>query len=97
MVIPSKFWDYLPSTPPIISIGTNPEMDEILTNTQRGYQFDSVQTQDIANKLYEIGFHRAPYALTSETLKGHYERIVGFSAKHKTMELSHLFMSVITN
>ena len=97
MVIPSKFWDYLPSTPPIISIGTNPEMDEILTNTQRGYQFDSVQTQDIANKLYEIGFHRAPYALTSETSKGHYERIAGFSAKQKTMELSHLFMSVITN
>ena len=58
MVIPSKFWDYLPSTPPLFPLGTNPEMDEILTNTQRGYQFDS-KTQDIANKLHEIGFHRA--------------------------------------
>jgi glycosyltransferase involved in cell wall biosynthesis len=26
MVIPSKFWDYLPATPPIISIGSNNEM-----------------------------------------------------------------------
>ena len=97
MVIPSKFWDYLPATPPIISIGTNPEMDEILTNTQRGYQFDSVQTQEIANKLYELGLRRAPYAITGETPKGHYERIAGFSAKQKTKELSRLFMSVITN
>ena len=69
MVIPSKFWDYLPATPPIISIGTNLEMKEILTNTQRGYQFESSQTDEIAQKLYELQVQRQFFTLKSRTSK----------------------------
>ncbi|MBK98248.1 MAG: hypothetical protein CL672_05585 [Balneola sp.] len=97
MVIPSKFWDYLPATPPIISIGTNLEMKEILTNTQRGYQFESFQTEEIAQKLYELQVQRGSFSLKSGTSKKHLNRIVRFSAKHKTRELSDLFLSVIKN
>tara|TARA_B100000575_G_scaffold289127_1_gene290379 strand:- start:416 stop:1999 length:1584 start_codon:yes stop_codon:yes gene_type:complete len=97
MVIPSKFWDYLPATPPIISIGTNLEMKEILTNTQRGYQFESFQTQEIAQKLYELQLQRRSFTLKSGTSKEYLERIVRFSAEHKTKELSALFLSVIKN
>lgn len=97
MVIPSKFWDYLPATPPIISIGTNLEMKEILTNTQRGYQFESFQTDAIAQKLYELQVQRQLFTLKSRTSKEHLNRILRFSAEHKTRELSDLFLSVIKN
>ena len=95
MVIPSKFWDYLPATPPIISIGTNNEMKEILTTTQRGYQFESNQTEEIAQKVYELGVQRGGFALSSGMKKDHFKRIARFSAEHKTRELSRLFLSVI--
>lgn len=95
MVIPSKFWDYLPATPPIISIGTNNEMKEILTATQRGYQFESNQTEEIAQKVYELGVQRGVFALSSGMKKDHFKRIARFSAEHKTRELSRLFLSVI--
>ena len=97
MVIPSKFWDYLPATPPIISIGTNLEMKEILTNTQRGYQFESSQTDEIAQKLYELQVQRQFFTLKSRTSKEHLNQILRFSAEHKTRELSDLFLSVIKN
>ena len=95
MVIPSKFWDYLPATPPIISIGSNNEMNEILTTTQRGYQFESSQTKEIADKVYALRAQRAAVSITRSTPKDHFERIESFSAEQKTRELSRLFLSVI--
>jgi len=95
MVIPSKFWDYLPATPPIISIGSNNEMKEILTTTQRGYQFESSQTREIADKMYALRVPRGTVSITPGTPKDHFERIESFSAEQKTRELSRLFLSVI--
>ena len=95
MVIPSKFWDYLPATPPIISIGSNNEMKEILTTTQRGYQFESSQTREIADKMYALRVPRGTVSITRGTPKDHFERIESFSAEQKTRELSRLFLSVI--
>ena len=95
MVIPSKFWDYLPATPPIISIGSNNEMNEILTTTQRGYQFESSQTKEIADKVYALRAQRAAVSINRSTPKDHFERIESFSAEQKTRELSRLFLSVI--
>lgn len=95
MVIPSKFWDYLPATPPIISIGSNNEMNEILTTTQRGYQFESSQTKEIADKMYALRAQRGAVSITNSTSKNHFERIESFSAGQKTRELSRLFLSVI--
>lgn len=95
MVIPSKFWDYLPATPPIISIGSNNEMKEILTTTQRGYQFESSQTREIADKMYALRVPRGTVSITLGTPKDHFERIESFSAEQKTRELSRLFLSVI--
>ena len=95
MVIPSKFWDYLPATPPIISIGSNNEMNEILTTTQRGYQFESSQTKEIADKMYSLMAQRGAVSITNSTSKDHFERIESFSAEQKTRELSRLFLSVI--
>jgi glycosyltransferase involved in cell wall biosynthesis len=95
MVIPSKFWDYLPATPPIISIGSNNEMNEILTTTQRGYQFESSQTKEIADKMYALRVQRGAVSITRSTPKNHFERIKSFSAEQKTRELSRLFLSVI--
>lgn len=95
MVIPSKFWDYLPATPPIISIGSNNEMKEILTTTQRGYQFESSQTREIADKMYALRVPRGTVSITRGIPKDHFERIESFSAEQKTRELSRLFLSVI--
>ena len=95
MVIPSKFWDYLPATPPIISIGSNNEMNEILTTTQRGYQFESSQTKEIADKMYALRVQRGAVSITSSTPRDHFERIESFSAEQKTRELSRLLLSVI--
>jgi hypothetical protein len=95
MVIPSKFWDYLPATPPIISIGSNNEMNEILTTTQRGYQFESSQTKEIADKMYALRVQRGAVSITRSTQRDHFEQIESFSAEQKTRELSRLFLSVM--
>ncbi len=95
MVIPSKFWDYLPATPPIISIGTNNEMNEILATTQRGYQFESSQAREIADKMYALRDPRGAVSINRGTPKDHFERIESFSAEQKTRELSRLLLSVI--
>ena len=40
-VIPAKLWDYLPSSAPIISLGSSADVKKILQETEKGSQFDS--------------------------------------------------------
>lgn len=54
MVIPSKFWDYLPAQAPIISIGGNSEMADILTKTGRGQQFKSNELDLLTMHIYHL-------------------------------------------
>jgi len=54
MVIPSKFWDYLPAQAPIISIGGNAEMADILSNTKRGKQFKASELDQLATYIYHL-------------------------------------------
>ena len=54
MVIPSKFWDYLPAKAPIISIGGNMEMAEILSNTKRGKQFKASELNQLITYVYHL-------------------------------------------
>lgn len=50
-IIPAKFWDYLATDRPIISIAPNPEIQQILEETGTGVQFDSYDVQKIAGLL----------------------------------------------
>ena len=59
-------------------------MNEILTTTQRGYQFESSQTKEIADKMYALRVQRAEVSITRSTPKNHFERIKSFSAEQKT-------------
>lgn len=39
-IIPAKLWDYLAADPPILSIAPNPEIRQILEETESGKQYD---------------------------------------------------------
>ncbi len=40
-IIPAKLWDYLPASPPILSLGSSLDVQKILHDTGQGSQFDS--------------------------------------------------------
>ena len=70
-------------------------MNEILATTQRGYQFESSQAREIADKMYALRDPRGAVSINRGTPKDHFERIESFSAEQKTRELSRLLLSVI--
>ncbi|MFY0683032.1 MAG: glycosyltransferase [Balneola sp.] len=94
MVIPSKFWDYLPSETPIFSIGRNEEMQRILTDTGTGVQFSPNEIEDAVNQLG---------LMIEEIINGQkvskfdpdFEMIDQYNAKSATKKLATIFDNLL--
>lgn len=90
-IIPAKLWDYLAARQPVLSIAPNPEIADILDQTEAGVQISHHKTGKIADLLKECVLAKqlgkplpVPAPMNKETIKK-------YEAKEVTRNLASLF------
>jgi glycosyltransferase involved in cell wall biosynthesis len=93
-IVPAKLWDYLLSGKPILSLVQNPEINEILEETNTGKQFHLNELDNAVNFIIESVQSETVYVNQKTSKK---ELIKKYSASETSKELSELLKRVITD
>jgi glycosyltransferase involved in cell wall biosynthesis len=93
-IIPAKLWDYLYARRPILGISDNPEVHEVVSDTQTGLVFPNSERHEIAEVLLDLASTDADPAeiLSFDPVD---EEIRAYDAHNVTSALSDLLRSLL--
>lgn len=95
-IIPAKLMEYLASGLPVLSLSSNPEVGEILTETGTGLQFDTQNLTSAAEFLVKYCRKKiAGKGGVSFPFQPKPEKVAQFEARETTRQLSEIFNRLI--
>lgn len=97
--IPAKLWDYLPAGRPILSLGRNPEIAEVLADTGLGLQVDPTAADAVeatARLLLDAHDRLRRGELLLPDLSADASRVAAHGADHSTARLLAHFERVLS-
>ncbi|MDZ7682580.1 MAG: hypothetical protein U5J63_12935 [Fodinibius sp.] len=89
-IIPAKLWDYLAAERPILSIAPNPEIDDILQETQAGVQHAPDDLQTVSELLKECVQAKKEVLAMPIAFSHDRQKVNQYSARAATQKLSHI-------